>query len=503
MCPLTLLRQSRSHCEVLKMNSLLCCAEVQNTIRVGSPPSVLEEALGLLKNGALCDIGRNAEMTPYKDISETGASAVAVIIWKCLVEYDFNRLFTRHSATLKTFDATYQLRSDEEERRFPDAVHKLGCDLKALPLLAYLKVVAVGRSCIPASFPQNIGRCGDLRTLLLQCTTLDFGYTPLGCARLERLSFFETTPMITGDSVVQSLNLSNLHRLKAVRVCARRPLILPVDNSALVALDIRGVVELKHHESLELQILRATDCQFSMIEPLILQSENLRQLTITFTSRTDLKNFSVDATRMDYLSLTNIVMESIFSSAEKPLTALFLYNVELVGTMARDDLIYTKSLCLAYNDRCRPSPIMMRIGPTALKSLVFGREHQWAAQLTGLDDEAMTALIRVKDSLEVFATFAPIKELPRMPKLKCLGLYSEELLLLNPPMPGGLHLGLRRSPMNYQTPSSNVPAQNLFEKGVATLAYYSSEYGFWEAMNQRTDIMDFMTYSFDWTYLPS
>ena len=460
---------------------------------------ILQDALGLEKDGFHSQLESQAEMPPYKDLSEADGIVVSVNIRKCLVTHDLHRLFTQTKATLKAFSTTYPLISDEDQARFPDVVQKLGCDLKELPLLSYLKLSAGGRCCLPASFMQNVGLCCKLRTLLLRCRTIDFGDVPFECAELERISILETS-VFAGDCVGQPVNLAGLNRLKAVFVFARRPLILPFENSALVALELRGVQSLENHESLALEVLRATDCTLSMIEPIITRSKKLRELAITYTSRTDLKNFFVDAREMNYLSLTNVILDGVLSSAEKPLTALCLNNAVLVGRMARGDFIHAKSLYFAYNHRCQPSSMMAKISPTALKCLVFRRDHRKLTRLSFLDQDAMTTLTRVKDNLEVFATFAPIEELPRMPKLRWLGLYSEEQLLHISAIPRGLHLGLSNSSMDHQTLFSNVPAHYLLGKAIETIAYYENEYRYWEAMNERTDVLNFKPYSFDWTY---
>ena len=421
-----------------------------------------------------------------------------IYVRKCLVEYDFHRLFTRHKATLESVAVTYPLSSDEDESRFPASVNKLGCDLKELPNLTYFRMFAAFRSCIPASFLQTLVQSDNLRTLLLQCSTIDFGDKPLSCSQLERISIHENAPFKV-NSADQAINLSGLDRLKAVRVWSRRSLILPIDNSALVALDIREVLSLKYQESLTLEVLKAEDCPVAMVKTVILQSENIRQLTITYTSCTDLKKFSVDATEMNYLSLCNVVLEHILCSATKPLTALSLSNVKLRREMSLDELIFTKSLCLAYTTPSRPASILARISPAALKSLVVGRERQGDAGLTALDEEAWLILTGIMGSLEVFGTFAPIKSLPQMPKLKCLGIYCEEQLLLKSPMPRRLHLGLCSSSMDDRSLFTKIPSHYILGKVIASTARYNTEHVFWEAMNERKDILDFKPFSFDWT----
>ena len=481
------------------MNTVVCCAGNQNSGRSqGDRPrlSPLEDALQLHNSGLLYDSERKAETTPYKYVWP--GVVVRLYVRKCLVDYDFHRLFTRHKATLESVAVTYPLSSDEDERRFPDVVDQLGCDLIVLTNLTYVKMNAAFRSCFPASFLRNLVHYDNLRTLLLHCSTFDFGDIPLRCPVLERISIQEKDPFKV-NSAEQAINLAGLDRLKAVRVWSRRSLILPIDNSTLVALDIREVLSLKHQESLTLQVLRAEDCPIDMVKMLIVQSQSIRQLTIAYTSYTDLKTFSVDAREMNYLSLCNVVLQRILSSATKPITALSLSNVKLLGTISLDNLIFSKSLCLTYNTRSRPACILGRISSASLKSLVVGRERQGDAGLTAFDEEAMLMLTGMMRGLEVFGTFAPIKSLPWMPKLKCLGIYSEEQLLLKPPMPRRLHLGLCSSSKDDRSLFTKIPSHYILGKVIATSARYSTERMFWEAMNERKEILDFKPYSFDWT----
>ena len=104
---------------------------------------------------------------------------------------------------------------------------------------------------------------------------------------------------------------------------------------------------------------------------------------------------------------------------------------------------------------------------------MFDREHQEEPpRLTDLDDEAMAVFRELnKDKLEFFGTFAPIQELPDLPKLRFLGLYSDSQL-------------------------------KLVKKIVATIAYYDSTLELWERVNQHCSNVGFhfRPYNFDWKY---
>ena len=460
------------------------------------PPRTLENSLQLLRTGILCDTERTADATPYKDIPRH-RKVILLSIRNCLVEYDLRRLLTRYRDTLNAVAVTYpSITSDEDQSRFPDVLQTLGCALKELPVLQYVRVAAAWPSCFSSSFLQNLVQCDKLRTLLLVSTTFDFGDVKFRFPQLERISIRETAPFVF-ENGSQSINLADLNTLKAVCVWARRPLILPA-NAALVALEISEILSLEHQGSLVLEVLRAKNCPLRIVKTLIIQSKNLRQLTIACSNRTYLKNFAIDARGMDYLSLTNIDRVCIFSSAEKPLTALHLSRTTLDGPKAGD--IFAKSLCLAYDLLSAPSQLMAKICPSTLKVLVIGPGHLRVPLLTEVDKYAMATITRVTDGLEVFGTFAPIKELPSMPHLKCLGIYSYKPHLLKNLMPRGLHLGLSSASMDDHSFFTSVPSHYLLGNVVAKIACYVSEYGFWEAMNARTDVLNFKPYSFDWTH---
>ena len=139
-----------------------------------------------------------------------------------------------------------------------------------------------------------------------------------------------------------------------------------------------------------------------------------------------------------------------------------------------------------------------------MKALVFDREHQEEPpRLTDLDDEAMAVFRALnKENLKFFGTFAPIQELPDIPNLKFVGLYSFEQLLL---VKGkGVHVGLSIATFDSWTDSFSGFSEFFKRKIIATISYYESTLELWERVNQHSSNLGFhfRPYSFDWKYKP-
>ena len=408
--------------------------------------TALEKALGLLPNGVLCDPDALTEMVPYASLIEKGKHYVAAIdIRNCLPEYDFSPVFDRHKATLKSFSAVYPSVVDRHGMEFKEAMVRLGRNLKVLRLLVSCRIVANTRSQLPVCFLQGHEQLGNLRSLSLECGKFDVGAMRVSFPeQLERLSFVETSHWRSDDdsSGPTPVNLQHMTHLRAVRISAHRPLILPIDTSNLVAVYISHVTSLECAGPIPtLKVLKWENSPFRLIESIIAEAEVLLELSIAYDAPADLTNCVLDARRLDCLSLFNVDIGCIRSSAGNHLKALCLSDVSFSATPTPDTLIHATSVYVAYSDRCRPQEVLAFLHLDAVKALVFGREHQEVPELTALDEEAMAIFTKLnKTDLEFFATFAPIQELPGLPSLKFLGLSSEKQLTL---VEGhGLHVGL-------------------------------------------------------------